>query len=161
MPGHGSWHRGMPEITPLCGGLFDPTSNATYVFLTRFLREMGTIFPDQYLALGATHTVFWTIFFGPAKDRLPRQAWDGRKKATRKGGVALSAGGDEVGYSCAGNVPAIKRWLAAHNLTAPELLPYFWQRVTADVLPKLNRTLHVWVRSCLLFWYRFLRGSSQ
>ena len=93
MPGHGSWHRGMPEITPLCGGLFDPTSNATYVFLTRFLREMGTIFPDQYLALGVTHTVFWTIFFGPAKDRLPRQAWDGRKKATRKGALlCLQAG---------------------------------------------------------------------
>eukprot|EP01044_Picomonas_judraskeda_P021365 COSAG03_NODE_5013_length_1364_cov_6962.288538_2_plen_50_part_00 len=42
----------MPEIAPLCDGLFDPTSNATYAFLARFLAEMGTVFPDQYLALG-------------------------------------------------------------------------------------------------------------
>eukprot|EP01044_Picomonas_judraskeda_P053190 COSAG03_NODE_33036_length_136_cov_2170.675676_1_plen_40_part_01 len=40
MPGHGSWHIGMPEIAPLCDGLFDPTSNATYAFLARFLAEM-------------------------------------------------------------------------------------------------------------------------
>lgn len=46
-------------------------------------------------------------------------------------------------------MPAIKLWLAAHNLTAPELLPYFWRRLTADVLPKLNRTLHVWATSDL------------
>eukprot|EP01044_Picomonas_judraskeda_P049912 COSAG03_NODE_29632_length_180_cov_30.049383_1_plen_43_part_10 len=28
-------HIGMPEIAPLCDGLFDPTSNATYAFLAR------------------------------------------------------------------------------------------------------------------------------
>jgi hexosaminidase len=54
----------------------------------------------------------------------------------------LALGGDEVGYSCAAEVK--KGWLAAHNMTAVELLPYFWQRVSAEVMPALNRTLYVW-----------------
>ena len=103
MPGHSSFGRGMPEITiAACGGALDPTLDATYTFLSRFLAEMGTIFPDPYLALG----------------------------------------GDEVSYGCAAGVKRV--WLAAHNMTAAGLLPHFWRRVTAEVLPRLNRTLYVW-----------------
>ena len=56
----------------------------------------------------------------------------------------LALGGDEVSFGCAAGVR--KAWLAIHNMSATELLPYFWKRVTADVLPKLTqeRTLHVW-----------------
>ena len=46
------------------------------------LGAQGTVFPDEYLALG----------------------------------------GDEVGYACAAGVPAIEAFVAAHNMTAPDLL---------------------------------------
>ena len=103
MPGHSSFGKGMPEITiPECGGALDPTNEGTYAFLTRFLGEMGTLFPEPYLALG----------------------------------------GDEVSFGCAAGPR--KQWLQQHNMTAAQLLPYFWRRLTADVLPHLNRTLYVW-----------------
>ena len=54
----------------------------------------------------------------------------------------LALGGDEVSF--AGAATARKSWLAAHNMTADSLLPYFWRRVVAEVLPQLNRTLYVW-----------------
>ena len=54
----------------------------------------------------------------------------------------IALGGDEVSFGCATAVK--KEWLREHNLTADELLPYFWKRVTAEVLPHLNKTLSVW-----------------
>lgn len=54
----------------------------------------------------------------------------------------LALGGDEVSFGCANAVK--KNWLQEHNLTADELLPYFWKRVTAEVLPHLDKTLYVW-----------------
>lgn len=54
----------------------------------------------------------------------------------------LALGGDEVSYTCAAAVK--KQWLQAHNMSAAALLPYFWRRVGAEVLPSLHRTLHVW-----------------
>jgi hexosaminidase len=53
MPGHSSWGKGMPGLTiDVCGGVLDPTQNATYMFLGAFLHEMGAVFHDPYLALG-------------------------------------------------------------------------------------------------------------
>lgn len=111
IPGHSSFGKGMPALTiAACGGALDPTQNATYTFLTAFLREMGTVFPDPYLALG----------------------------------------GDEVSYGCAAGVPSIQKFLATKpGMNAMDLLAYFWERVTVDVLPKLNRTLYVWVEDDL------------
>src|ERR1700684_2418046 len=34
----------------------DPTREATYVFLTRFLTEMAAIFPDAYVHIGGDET---------------------------------------------------------------------------------------------------------
>ena len=61
----------------------------------------------------------------------------------------LALGGDEVSYGCAEGDRAIKQWVAAHNMTVNELLPYFWRRMSTDVLPKLNRTLYVWATNDL------------
>ena len=104
MPGHSSWGKGRPDLAiPACGGVLDPTQDATYDFLKEFLTEMAAVFPDEYLALG----------------------------------------GDEVSYDCAASVK--KDWLAAHNMSAAELLPYFWKRMTKDVLPSLpDKTLTIW-----------------
>ena len=80
-----------------------------------------------------------------------------------------------MGYACAAGVPAIKAFVTAHNMTAPDLLRsartlangiqsvhcarslkpalalrrYFWQRMASEVLPKLNRTLYVWATNDL------------
>merc|ERR1712232_1378017 len=35
-------------------------------------------------------------------------------------------------------------WLRRHNMSTNDLEAYFWQRMQADVLPALNRTLSVW-----------------
>jgi hypothetical protein len=53
MPGHSSWGRGLPNLTiSACGGILDPTQDATYEMLVNFLSEMTSVFPDEYLALG-------------------------------------------------------------------------------------------------------------
>lgn len=55
MPGHGDWEQGEPEIMVLdgpCDYTMDPTKDATYKFLAKFLKEVTTIFPDEYLFLG-------------------------------------------------------------------------------------------------------------
>jgi hypothetical protein len=48
---------------------------------------------------------------------------------------------NEVSFGCAAGVPAIKSWLVARNMSASELLPYFWRRVTAEVAPPWGSSL--------------------
>lgn len=44
VPGHSSFAKGVPELTiAVCGGVLDPTKNATYSFLRSFLEEMGSV----------------------------------------------------------------------------------------------------------------------
>ena len=44
IPGHSSFGKGVPELTiAACGGVLDPTQNATYAFLRSFLAEMGGV----------------------------------------------------------------------------------------------------------------------
>jgi hexosaminidase len=65
MPGHStSWAVGYPELASAAGpfsierhfGIFDPvmdpTKESTYGFLDKFVAEMATIFPDEYLHIG-------------------------------------------------------------------------------------------------------------
>ena len=96
LPGHSCFHKSMPQLVAQCAGALDPTLDATYDFLRTFLKEMGGVFTDQYLALG----------------------------------------GDEVSFG--GCAREKKAWLAAHNMTARQLLPYFWRRVSAEVSEALT-----------------------
>jgi hexosaminidase len=55
MPVPVDWELGEPEIMVLdgpCDYTMDPTQDATYTFLAKFLKEVTTIFPDEYLFLG-------------------------------------------------------------------------------------------------------------
>ena len=55
MPGHGDWEQGEPEIMVTdgpCENTMNPTKDATYKFLAKFLKEVTSIFPDEYLFLG-------------------------------------------------------------------------------------------------------------
>ena len=65
MPGHASfWMVGYPQLASAPGpfhiqtgfGIFnpvmDPTRKSTYSFLDKFIGEMATIFPDQYMHIG-------------------------------------------------------------------------------------------------------------
>jgi hypothetical protein len=55
-----------------------------------------------------------------------------------------------VSFGCAAGVPSIQKFLATRpGMKATDLLSYFWERVAADVLPNLNRTLYVWVEGTL------------
>jgi hypothetical protein len=93
-----------------------------YAFLLEFLTEMGEIFPDPVLMLG----------------------------------------GDEVGCSCTNSTggmmesqafdldPSSAAWLRAHNMTSANATDYFWKRMAADVIPKLNKTLQIWSVRCAL-----------
>lgn len=55
MPGHGDWTKGAPEVMVTdgpCNNTMDPTKDATYDFIARFLKEVTDVFPDPYLFLG-------------------------------------------------------------------------------------------------------------
>lgn len=57
MPCHtGSWFLGYPELSsgqdPLKSSAIDPTRESTYNFLTGFIGEMATLFPDSYFHAG-------------------------------------------------------------------------------------------------------------
>ena len=42
MPGHSSFGKGLPHVTiAACGGVLDPTQDATYEMLAQFLAEMA------------------------------------------------------------------------------------------------------------------------
>ena len=45
---------------------------------------------------------------------------------------------------CWSGSPSVAKWMKDHNMNATGLGRYFWQQVTAQVLPGLNRTLGVW-----------------
>jgi len=127
LPGHSCFAKSMPQLMIKCAGALDPTLDATYAFLRRFLKEMTGIFPDQvqdpYCVSSLSKCLLLTSIF---PDHFKY----------------LALGGDEVGFACAAGPK--KAWLAAHNMTAVQLLPYFWKRVSAEVMPFLNRTLYVW-----------------
>ena len=70
----------------------------------------------------------------------------------------LMLGGDEVGLSCTNSSgepmleqafdldPSSSAWLKRHNMTSSDATPYFWDRVTTEVIPKLpgSKTLQIW-----------------
>jgi N-acetyl-beta-hexosaminidase len=84
--------------------LYKYTHAPRYAFLSKFLKEVTTIFPEKNLFLG----------------------------------------GDEVQGTCWSGSPTVKAWMDAHNMNSSDLGRYFWQQLTAQVLPGLNRTLGVW-----------------
>eukprot|EP01047_Picozoa_sp_COSAG01_P011724 COSAG01_NODE_515_length_16042_cov_8.646553_10_plen_362_part_00 len=55
MPGHGDWEQGEPKIMVTdgpCKNTMNPTVDETYTFLSKFLKEITTVFPEQNLFLG-------------------------------------------------------------------------------------------------------------
>lgn len=107
MPGHGDWEQGEPTIMVTdgpCKNTMNPTVPALYTFLAKFLKEVTTIFPDEYLFLG----------------------------------------GDEVDGECWSGSPSVQAWMTKRDMNASGLGRYFWQQMTKEVLPKLDRTLGVW-----------------
>lgn len=61
----------------------------------------------------------------------------------------LFLGGDEVHTACWDANPAVAKWLKEHNMTSSQLQPYFWQQMSAHVLPTLNKTIGVWEADAL------------
>ena len=57
----------------------------------------------------------------------------------------LFLGGDEVSGTCWSGSPTVKAWMDAHNMNSTGLGRYFWQQLTAQVLPGLNRA---WIHVC-------------
>eukprot|EP01079_Euglenida_sp_SAG-EU17-18_P003065 gene3065-3612_t len=113
MPGHGSWWMALPEYNlSLCSDVFDPTNPAPSSFLADFLGEMADIFPDPLLMLGGDEVGF---------DPKP--------------------GSRVCGYHCFDKDPKVAAWMAQHSLNSSQLLDYFWQQVTAQVSPKINKTI--------------------
>eukprot|EP01051_Picozoa_sp_SAG22_P010823 SAG22_NODE_995_length_6117_cov_3.445995_3_plen_328_part_00 len=50
----------------------------------------------------------------------------------------------EVSGDCWSGSPSVQKYMTAHNMDAKGLGRYFWQQLTKQVLPGLNRTLGVW-----------------
>ena len=79
MPGHGDWEQGEPKIMVLdgpCKNTMNPTEPATYTFLAKFLKEVTTIFNDEYIFLGGDEVCFLFcfflfFFFGGGRDSTP------------------------------------------------------------------------------------------
>ncbi|XP_055307913.1 beta-hexosaminidase subunit alpha-like, partial [Sitodiplosis mosellana] len=57
-----SWGLSHPELLSACDGVhkgsIDPTNNNTYEFMQNLLREVGTVFPDEYIHLGGDEVDF-------------------------------------------------------------------------------------------------------
>lgn len=52
-----SWGLSYPELLTPCQSArndppFDPSNDKTYTFMNNLLREVGTVFPDEYIHLG-------------------------------------------------------------------------------------------------------------
>lgn len=55
-------------------------------------------------------------------------------------------GGDEVNAECFTGSPSVTQWMEDNGVAdGVALQAYFWQQVTAQVLPNLNKTLGVWI----------------
>ena len=121
MPGHGSFSVGMPELSlSSCSDVLDVTKNSTYTFLTEFLQEMTTVFTDELMYLGGDEVGF-----------DPNCTWPGTTKC---------------GYHCFDADPSVAAWMRRHGLNATQTLDYFWQQVTAHVVPQLtNKSVGVWM----------------
>ena len=66
MPGHGDWEQGEPKIMVLdgpCKNTMNPTEPATYTFLAKFLKEVTTIFNDEYIFLGGDEVSCFFFLF--------------------------------------------------------------------------------------------------
>ena len=58
----------------------------------------------------------------------------------------LFLGGDEVDTNCFDSSPTVSKWMSDNNIEdGVALQSYFWQQVTAQVMPGLNKTLGVWM----------------
>ncbi|GMH60643.1 hypothetical protein TrST_g7542 [Triparma strigata] len=58
----------------------------------------------------------------------------------------LFLGGDEVDTSCFTSSPTVSKWMDDNSIEdGVALQSYFWQQVTAQVMPGLNKTLGVWM----------------
>lgn len=108
----------MPELClASCPSVLDVTSNATYDFLAKFLAEMTTIFTDPVLMLGGDEV-----------------GLDTRDPTT----------GAPLLLKCFDLDPKAAAWLKAHDMLSANVTAYFWERVTTEVVPQLNRTAMVW-----------------
>jgi hexosaminidase len=55
-------------------------------------------------------------------------------------------GGDEVDQSCFSGSPTVAAWMADNGIAdGAELQSYFWQQITKQVMPELDKTLGVWM----------------
>mmetsp|Transcript_65468 Transcript_65468/g.128503 ORF Transcript_65468/g.128503 Transcript_65468/m.128503 type:complete len:333 (+) Transcript_65468:1-999(+) len=58
----------------------------------------------------------------------------------------LFLGGDEVSTTCFSESPSVSAWMEENGIAdGVALQSYFWQQVSAQVLPLLNKTLGVWI----------------
>ena len=58
----------------------------------------------------------------------------------------LFLGGDEVDTNCFDSSPTVSKWMSDNGIEdGVALQSYFWQQVTAQVMPGLNKTLGVWM----------------
>ena len=59
----------------------------------------------------------------------------------------LFLGGDEVDFACWDKNPDISKWMAREGMNSTQLFSYFWEQVTEQVLPQLDRKVGVWISS--------------
>ena len=59
-------------------------------------------------------------------------------------GDMLFLGGDELSTTCFDNSPTIAAWMKSKGLNASGAQQYFWQQMTKEVFPHLNKTISVW-----------------
>ncbi len=136
LPGHAtSWFQGHPELASAPGPyppetrygvmdpVFDPTNEATYALLDRFLGEMAALFPDPYLHIGGDENNGKQWNANPAiqafmkknslADNHALQAYfNGRLYAILKKHGKRMMGWDEIGDVPAGAVHALPQDVA-------------------------------------------------
>ena len=69
-------------------------------------------------------------------------------------------GGDEVNTACWGKVPAIKAWLAAHNMTEDDGYAYFVKRVAQIAIDQGRRPVQ-WVEVFDHFGTKLVRADAR
>ena len=62
MPAHtDSWFKGYPILKGNANCGFDPTKGTTYIFIENFLKEIRSVYPENYIHLGGLKVNFFHV----------------------------------------------------------------------------------------------------
>ena len=94
------------------GRALDPTQDAVYAFLKRFMVEAASLFPDPAINFCGAETQFLTSFLILKRSFAKTGSGQMQEKLTKR-----RSAGDELQFACLDSNPKIRAWAAARNMS--------------------------------------------